>query len=341
MKDFLKEEEKKILREKHYGVREKRLADRIKSILLLDKGHTFLEIEEILMLDDATLRRYEKIYQESGLDGLISEKYGGYEGKLNCQQIEKLKQHMREYLMRSAKEVASWIKQTYDINYTPEGLVHFLHRIGFSYKKTRQVPSKGDIKKQEAFVQEYKELKKTLKEKDKIYFLDGVHPQHNSMPAYGWIETGKEKKVLSNTGRQRLNINGALDAQSHEVIIRDDERIDAYSTINLLKQIEEKNPEANQIFAIADNAKYYKSRLVNEFLETSKVKMVFLPPYSPNLNIIERLWKFFKQKVLRGYYYENFEEFREKTIDFFRNVAIIYKEELNTLLTENFSFEYG
>ncbi|MEW6104540.1 MAG: transposase [bacterium] len=80
---------------------------------------------------------------------------------------------------------------------------------------------------------------------------------------------------------------------------------------------------------------------LNEFLETSKVKMVFLPPYSPNLNIIERLWKFFKQKVLRGYYYENFEEFREKTIDFFRNVAIIYKEELNTLLAENFSFEYG
>ena len=335
MKGFLSEQEKATLKEMHLDVREKRLADRIKTILLLDKGFTYLEITRILLIDEDSIRRHERRYQEGGVENLLILNYKGYEGKLSCPQEEELKQYLREHLMRSAQEVAGWIKHRYGIGYTPEGLVHLLHRLGFSYKKTKQVPAKADRQKQQAFVERYNEIKKGLGEKDKVYFVDAVHPQHNSMPAYGWIETGHEKEVLSNTGRQRLNINGALDVQTEEVILRDDERINAQSTIELFKQIEGQNPEAERIFVIVDNARYHRSRKVREFLETSKIKIEFLPPYSPNLNLIERLWKFFKQKILRGQYYEKFTEFREKILDFFYNIAI-FREELKLLLTENF-----
>ena len=70
-----------------------------------------------------------------------------------------------------------------------------------------------------------------MKADDKLYFLDGVHPQHNSMPAYGWLEKEKTREIRSNSGRQRLNLNGALNLKDYEVVIREDDSINAQSTL--------------------------------------------------------------------------------------------------------------
>ena len=120
------------------------------------------------------------------------------------------------------------------------------------------------------------------------------------MPAYGWIKRGKEKGVKSNSGRQRIKINGVYSPIDGEIITRNDERINSQSTIELLKTIENKHPELSKIFIIRDNAKYYSSQLVKEYLETSKIEFIPLPSYSPNLNLIERLWKFFKKNCDHG-----------------------------------------
>lgn len=332
---FLTEEERKAFRKRHSLERDLHLRDRIKVILALDKGYSYDEVAMIMLLDDTTIRRYEHSYKEGGIDRLLTLNYKDYVGKLSSPQIDELKQYLREHLMGSAKEIVAYIKERFDIEYTPEGMVDLLHRIGFSYKKTKQVPSKADISKQEEFIQKYEEIKKELKDGDKIYFLDAVHPQHNSMPMYAWIETGKDKEILTNTGRQRVNINGALDVQTQEVIFRLDDTINAQSTVDLLKQIEEKEQGAETIYAIMDNAKYNYSKIVKEYLEHSRIKVVFLPTYSPNLNLIERLWKFFKKKMMRGKYYVGFVDFKESVIKFFRDISI-YKHELKSLLTENF-----
>jgi len=155
------------------------------------------------------------------------------------------------------------------------------------------------------------------------------------MLAYGWIKKGEDNIIKSNTGRQRVNINGAIDAETHNVIVRNDESINAASTIELLKKIEEFYPLAVVIYIICDNAKYYRSKLVREFLTTSKIQLVFLPSYSPNLNLIERLWKFMKKKILYNKYYEKFDDFKEATLGFFENIEQ-YKKELDSLLTNNF-----
>ncbi len=212
-----------------------------------------------------------------------------------------------------------------------------LHRIGFVYKKTKVIPGKADRAKQEGFVEIYKELKEGKEEEDPIYFMDGVHPQHNTMAAYGWILKGEDKEIKSNTGRQRLNLNGAVNVESHEIIIREDPSLNAQSSIALFEQLEERNPEAQAIHVIADNASYYRSRVVKNYLETSKIQLIFLPPYSPNLNLIERVWKFFKKKVLYNQYYESFAEFKTTCLDFFAKMDR-HKSELKTLLTENFQF---
>ena len=97
-------------------------------------------------------------------------------------------------------------------------------------------------------------------------------------------------------------------------------------------------PEAETIYIIVDNARYYRSRLLNEYIEGTKIKLIFLPPYSPNLNLIERYWKFFKKTVMNNHYYETFEEFKQACKRFSRTRKK-YLPELQSLLTENFHIQ--
>jgi transposase len=231
--------------------------------------------------------------------------------------------------------VIAHVNDKYDVLYTVSGMTNLLHRLKFTYKKSKLVPAKADKEKQGQFLNQLEELRKNKGTNDPILYMDGVHPQHNTMLAYGWIKKGQDNLIKSNTGRQRININGALDAETHAVITREDERINALSTIALLEQIEAAYPLAVIIYVICDNARYYRSKLVGQFLETSKIQLVFLPSYSPNLNLIERLWKFMKKKVLYNKYYEKFDTFKQTALGFFENIQQ-YKTELDSLLTNNF-----
>ena len=117
--------------------------------------------------------------------------------------------------------------------------------------------------------------------------------------------------------------------------IRFDDTIDAISTIALFEQIERANPLAKRITIICDNARYYRSKAVSEYLENSRIDLLFLPPYSPNLNLIERFWKFFKRQVLYNHYYEAFNDYKNACKRFFRELDS-YVPRLRSLLTENF-----
>lgn len=314
----------------------KRYANRINTILLLHKNYTYQQIEDILLLDKKTIKRYKKIYEKLGIDGLLQNNYKGGQSRLSRDQERELIEHLEENLYSTSSEVCRYVKEKYNIEYTVEGMVHTLNRLGFSYKKTKLVPSKADAEKQKQFVASYEVIRKNLRNSEKIYFMDAVHPTHNVMPAYGWIKRGKEKGVKSNSGRQRININGVYSPIDGEIITRNDERINSQSTIELLKTIENKHPELSKIFIIRDNAKYYSSQLVKEYLETSKIEFIPLPSYSPNLNLIERLWKFFKKKILYNKYYESFDIFEQVVDDFFQRGVIEYKKEIKSLLSENF-----
>ena len=75
-----------------------------------------------------------------------------------------------------------------------------------------------------------------------------------------------------------------------------------------------------------DNAKYHFSEPVKEFLKTSRVNPIFLPSYSPELNLIERLWKVLKKHVLNNKYYESFNDFKDACDRFFKNQGDHYDE---------------
>jgi transposase len=326
------------LKRLHRSLRDKHQADRVKAVIALSEGWSAADIAKILLFDEKTARLYFDRYQQGGADALLDDHYTGAEPKLDPHQMRELEAYLEEHILPDAKTVIAYIDRQYDIRYSLSGVTALLHRLGFSYKKPTHVPGKQDPAQQQAFLKEYDRIKARKGKDDPIYFADATHPQHNSIPSYGWIKKGQDKELKANCGRQRLNINGAIDIETLEPTVRFYETINAQSAMDLFRRLEAKHPKAKAIYVIVDNARYYRSRWLKKMLKGTKIKLIFLPPYSPNLNLIERYWKFFKKKVLNNQHYETFAEFKRACESFFRERKK-YLPELLTLLTENFHIQ--
>ena len=332
----LSSEDQTALYQLHRTTNEKRTADRIKAIILLNKGYTQKEIASILMLDEDTISSWIKKFNSSkNIKMWLDNNYIAYKGKLNPDQLSQLKMYLTNNIILNAKQVISYVKEHCGKSYSLSGMKDLLHSLGFSYKQLTLFPSKADIEKQKQFVLEFEQLNQNLGEDEEIVFIDGVHPQHNTKSSKAWIKKGTEQYIPTNTGRQRLNLNGAYNPNNQDVIIREDPSINAQSTIKLFEQIQDKYSTKKWIYAIADNAKYYRSKLVKKFLESSNIKLIFLPPYSPNLNLIEKLWKYLRKKVINTTYYSKFEYFKTAILDFFENIDS-KKSELKQFIGVNF-----
>ena len=210
-----------------------------------------------------------------------------------------------------------------------------------SYKKSRLIPGKiPSVAIQEEFASflysMYDVAKTDLKQV--LLFLDPMHQIHNNENDYSWQFKGKEftKQIKANTGRRRMNIVGAINPvtlASTTIITEEnccEELIQAF-----LYEVKEQYKEADTICIVLDNARYQRAYSVKDLADELNINLVFLPPYCPNLNLIERLWKFFKKKVMKNKYYESFYEFEQIVFDFFKYFDK-YNEELKSLL--NFKF---
>lgn len=213
----------------------------------------------------------------------------------------------------SSVQVRTWLKESFGANYELSAVRKLLKRMGYTYKQLTLFPSKLDEDKQISFVKEYEGIVSGLGQTEAIFFVDGVHPQHNTHASKVWCKRGVLKGIKTNTGRKRINLNGAYDPYNQQVVIRQDDTINAQSTIALVIMILEKHPGLTKIHLFSDNARYYKCKLLTAFLENHKdrIEWHFLPPYSPNLNLIERLWKYLRKQVINTQYYEKFDDFQK------------------------------
>lgn len=340
MKGFkLNSTELSELRRAHKSEYYKRSAYKINCIILLGSGWTLEEVKDALLLDEETLRGYIQKYESGGLDALLKVEYKGSEPQLSVVQIQKLCKVLDTKIFLTTKSVIDYIKKEFNIIYSLSGMRDLLHRLNYEYKKPKLVPGNPDNEAQEIFIEQYEEFMEKKPDNVEVLFMDAVHPQHNTMAAYGWIKRGEERKIKTNSGRERLNLHGAMNAETFELTVIESETVNDDSTIQLLEMIENKYAYAVAIYIILDNAKYHYSGKVKKFLENSRIKLVFLPSYSPNLNLIERLWKFFKKKVLYNTYYEKIEDFRNACIKFFRNIDS-YHHELISLMSGGFELDY-
>ncbi len=325
------------LKVEHRRQHGKKAADRLKCMYLLGLGWTQADVATAVMVDESTVGQWWAKFQDGGVDGLLATAYTGRKTMLTDGELEELKLWLDENLCLATMEVVDYVKKKYRVEYSRSGMTDLLHRLDYVYKKPTIVPGKCDPEEQEKFVKKYRRIRKTRSENDVILFGDACHPQHNSMPAYGWIRRGIEKELKTNSSRQRLDIHGVYDIDRHQTVVDFPKTINADTTIIFLNKILKAYPNAAIIHLFVDNASYYRSKKVREFLHRhrKRFRIHYLPPYSPNLNIIERLWKFFKKKILANRYYPAFMDFCAAAKNFFR-CRKKYLPELTTLMTENF-----
>ena len=337
MESFLTQEQVLVLRVAHKQQKEKRLADRIKAVLSLNSGHPIAQIASILLIDDATIYRWVQKFQESGTKGLLEMNYHGGKSRLSLVQETEIKKHFQDKTALTISAVVNYVQLNYRIKYSIIGATKLMHRLGFSYKKPKIVPGKADQVKQQEFLNEYLKIKNKLGSIDQIYFVDSTHPSHNTQLAYGWILKGKanDKFVKTTNGRQRLNLCGAMSLNHKSITVLDEKTINKESIIRLLEEIKGKQKHG-KVYFVLDNASYHHAKIVRGWImHHPRFKLIFLPPYSPNLNLIERLWKFFHQHITYNHYFDTFEEFKNTSLNFFNNLKN-YDQELSTLLTDNF-----
>ena len=315
---MLLDEERDRLKIQHRTERDGRIRDRIKAVLLYDKGWSYKQIADALFVSDDAIRNHIQDYRK--LHKLKPENGGSVE-RLTLLQSKFLQKHLEEHTYLYVKSIVRYVELKWGVHYTVAGLTCWLKRNRFSYKKPKLVPGKADKESQEAWIKEYETFKAILPENETICFMDGVHPSHNVQLGYGWIRKGTEKLIPSNTGRSRLNLTGAVDIQSHAVVVQEDTMLNAVATISFFKKLELSQPDKVWIHVFCDNARYYRNKDVNRYLETSRVRLHFLPPYSPNLNPIERLWKWMKEVVIYNTYYKEFDDFRSAVFGFFKTLS--------------------
>ena len=315
---------------------------KVTTILLLDKGLSITDIADYLGIDSSTIYRYITCYISDGLSSYLQTDYQGYWGRLSSNQISQLRKELNTNLYLDSKEVVSWIFTRWGISYTHQGVVDLLNRIGFTYKQTKCVPCEADSEKQEKFLQQLDILlEQTLDNETVVYFADGVHPTHNTRSTHAWIEKGTERLQPTLSGRDRVNINAVINAKDPvEVIIEECKSVNAQTTKALYQKIIDANPNKKNIYIISDNARYYRNKELVAWIENTPIKPIFLPPYSPNLNLIERLWKFMRKKIINTKFYRTKEEFRQAILKFFKNIKQ-YKDELSSLMTLNFHVFYS
>lgn len=177
--------------------------------------------------------------------------------------------------------------------------------------------------------------KGALKGHGKVYFVDAAHLLHNAVPGQGWIKRGQRVELKTNSGRNRLNVLGAYSPDDHTLeAIEGTESCDAELVCRLLRKVRAANPR-QRLLIVLDNARYQRAHVVQALARQLHIQLLFLPPYSPNLNLIERFWKFLRKKVTRNTYYATFADFRATIQQLLANVDT-YTEELATLMTENF-----
>jgi transposase len=333
--NFLTQEEITILKKYHKEVGSRKLADRIKTILMLNDGYSYLRISEILLIDDTTARRYFEVYEKKGLDALLVMQYEGKDSKLSGIQLYILSRHIEENTIRNAQQIQNFINEQFNVKYSEKYIPKLMNTLGYSYKKATLIPSKADEQKQLEHREMYAMIKELKGEEDVILFADGVHPTHNTHPIRCYIKRGGTKEIPSNSGRTRVNIHGAINIEDMDITYQLPTTINQETTIEFLEKIREKYQKKNDVYLFTDNARYYRAKSVQEYLKSTNITMVFLPPYSPNLNLIERLWKFMKQNIIGVNYFEKFINFKKAIVEFLDNPKP-YFNKLKSLMIDNF-----
>lgn len=315
---------------------------RLYALVWLDDGKSVEEVAALLQTTTRTIRDWLSIYRRKGLDGLLVLHYQGDPGQLKPAQIEQLKKEIETGRFHCARQVQTFIDETFHVQFSLSGTNRLLHRLGCSFHQVNGFLFKAKRDKQLEFVDRYEEQRPKPGERTRRYFIDGCHPRWGLDILYRcWLLRGQRFEVGVGGGRKRLNILGAICPEDLEYLdIRLPLGTLSYQqVIELLQKMRHKHPETSKFILYLDNARYQHARALKEWIADTKAEGVefvleHLPAYSPNLNLIERLWKFLRKHAMRKWH-ATFEAMQAAVAQVLDNLNQ-YRAELTTLMTAKF-----
>lgn len=305
------------------------------AVLLLSFLFSASLVGLILGISAASVRNYWNVYQKEGIDVLKIINHKGKESALSSY-ADTIEEDLTKNPPSTIAEAAARIEKLTGVKRGVKAVRAFLRTLKFRYRKTAGIPAKADAAKQRQFLEE--KLNPLLDEAAKglgvVLFVDAAHFVHAAFLGFLW--SIQRVFVKSPSGRKRFNVLGAVNAITKQLhIVTNETYINAIVVCDLIRAISEEYV-GQKITLVMDNARYQKCVLVMSLAAELKIDLLFLPPYSPNLNIIERLWKFVKKKSLNSRYYETFGEFQNAITAALHKCGDEWKEELKSLLVLRF-----
>ena len=312
----LTSQEKTSLEEQHRKTRDGRIRDRIKAVLLSSEGWSMAQISQALRIHLETVRTH---LQEYAASKKVKPENGGSVSKLDVSQTAELIAHLEATTYMKVSDMCAHVLGTYGIAYTIQGMTSWLHAHDFSFKKPAARPAKADPAKQEAFIHYYETLMTTTPDDEPILFGDGVHPTMATKITCGWIRTGTRKPIDTTASRTRMNLMGALDLAHMRLTVVSLETLNSATMKTFFDQLKDAYPKAPKIHLILDRGPYNTSKDTQKAAKERGIELHYLPPYSPNLNPIERCWKIMNEHVRNNRFFVSAKEFRESMLHFFDN----------------------
>lgn len=332
-KFYITPEEKIALELRHKQCRDVKECYRINAVILRSEGWTIPMIAQALRIHESTVSRHINDY----VDGKLTITSGGSTSMLSESQTRELLSHLTQNTYRTTQEIIAYIEDTYVVNYSVPGINKWLHRNDFSYKKPKGYPYKASLEQQEQFVSAYHKLKATLPSEEGILFMDACHPSMATKISYGWIKKGQSKPIETTASRTRINLIGALELDEiSKPIIASYSTVDGDSIVDFLHQIRKYSKIKGTIHLVLDQAGYHRCAEVVNAAAKLNIKLFYLPPYSPNLNSIERLWKVMNEHARNNRFFRTANEFRQSINNFFKITLPKIADCLHFRINDNF-----
>jgi transposase len=335
-------EDRQALAHDRYHHPDPRVQRKMEVLWLKSHGLNHDDIATYADVSRRTVQRYLDQYLEGGLPRLHRCPWHHPHSALD-EHESSLEEYFLKHPPRSAKQARAVIEQRTGVRRGLSQVRHFLKgRLGLRWRKSGAIPVppkktvQEHAREQAIFVRERlgPRLEQACWGQRQVYFVDAAH--FVFAPFLGFLWCAARLFVRAASGRKRYNVLGALDAVTHRLIgVANHDYINAESVCVLLRAVAE-TAVGLPITLVLDNARYQKCALVQGLADSLGIELLYLPGYSPNLNLIERLWRFVRKQSLDSTYYEDFAQFTAAIDQCLDDLPTVHRGEMEALLTHKF-----
>ena len=208
-------------------------------------------IAQALRIHEETVRQH---LTDWATDEKLKPENGGSYSKLDDVQTRSLDTHLSDTTYTRVMDICAYVEATFGVRYTVSGMTKWLKEHKFSYKHPKNVPAKADLAKQEEFIEKYLELVSDTPVDEPILFMDSAHPTMATKVVCGWIKKGVDKPIAQTASRTRVNIMGAIELTTMNVVSCRPEYVNAETTVAFFDQLKTAYPDAPKIHIILDQS---------------------------------------------------------------------------------------